>query len=594
LSEKRALRQLAQGPKFVSSATNIVQPGAGGKEGNGSPRPNPVAFEVLVSVTGAKASPENGSRDLFSEETTTVLVFIDGAVIRLAAPVNVGQLLFLTNKKSNHEVVCQVLHKKSFKPGSNYVELLFTEERTDYWGVTFPEQRRAPEFRVAEQVSAEEVTSEAPEETVQPHTAEDVDLLKQEVEALREQLVALQKNQVAEAAAAAMAEAEAAREKATREAAKAPEALAGNSFKGKEEAAALHAEPTAPAHPETPKEEDKPALLMPTAAKDQNDVARAVINMALPVWKMEKSPEEQLLEEESASEAKRKAVEQPVEELAVKPAEEASEELLPKPALDFSQAPKGGLAVAAGARGAGSGKARMLGLGAVLALALAGGAWYGKWWELLPIGKVATVANSGNVARPVVRKATDKLAAGSASAAGASGAAAPQAHGGTVKDSAPDAKSGATDGPTNGKNVEGGAANGGAWNTEESARKSGRGKSKEDAKATAAPPSSTADEVGAAESVAGDAPVVAAKLLKAANPVYPPDAMRSYITGDIKAEVVVQASGRVGKVTVISGPKALQTAAVEALKQYEYAPATQGGKAVESKTEEVVKFWFNP
>jgi hypothetical protein len=57
---------------------------------------------------------------------------------------------------------------------------------------------------------------------------------------------------------------------------------------------------------------------------------------------------------------------------------------------------------------------------------------------------------------------------------------------------------------------------------------------------------------------------------------------------------VVEPSGRVGKVNVLSGPKALRDAAVEALKQYEYSPATQGGKAIESKTTEVVKFWFNP
>jgi protein TonB len=83
-------------------------------------------------------------------------------------------------------------------------------------------------------------------------------------------------------------------------------------------------------------------------------------------------------------------------------------------------------------------------------------------------------------------------------------------------------------------------------------------------------------------------------LLKAANPVYPPEAMTNYITGDVKAEVAVDASGRVGEVKVLSGPQALREAAVQALKQYEYAPATQGGKAVRSKAVEVVKFWFNP
>lgn len=96
------------------------------------------------------------------------------------------------------------------------------------------------------------------------------------------------------------------------------------------------------------------------------------------------------------------------------------------------------------------------------------------------------------------------------------------------------------------------------------------------------------------EVVPSDAPVVQAKLVHAAAPVYPPDAMRSYITGDVKAELVVEATGKVGEVKVISGPAALRDAAVEALKKYEYAPATQGGKNVASKTTAVVKFWFNP
>jgi TonB family protein len=96
------------------------------------------------------------------------------------------------------------------------------------------------------------------------------------------------------------------------------------------------------------------------------------------------------------------------------------------------------------------------------------------------------------------------------------------------------------------------------------------------------------------DGVPSDAPIMPAELLKAVNPVYPPDAMTNYITGDVKAEVEVDASGHVGNVKVISGPGALREAAMAALKQYQYAPATQGGKAVGSKAVEVVKFWFNP
>jgi TonB family protein len=534
----------------VSSATNIVTPGAAGKEGSKAPRPNPIALEVMVSVTGAKASGESGARDLFTEETTTVLVFKDGAVIRLAAPVNVGQLLFLTSRKSNQEVVCQVLHKKSFKPNSNYVELQFTEEREDYWGVAFPEQgKNTPEFKVTEQVQAEEITADETEEPAEPHSAEAVEQLKSEVEALREQLAELQKKHVQEAAEKAMAEAAAAQETAEREAAmrnatKVIEAASGNLFKAREELAPVN-EPG----PEAKRAgEEKPALLMPTATKDTSEVPRAVIGMTLPMGKKEKVAEQEA-------------------------SEQAAEELLPRPALDFSQMPKGEAAAGVMSGASGVGKARRLGLSVVLLLALAGGAWYGKWWQALPLGKSAPMATPGNVKKPVAaRSAAGNVSIVTATATKAEG-----------KDSG-------KSGPTDAQNIESGPADAAGENAEEPARKP---TSREKA-ASKRNSQKTAEETRAEESVAADAPLQPAKLLKPANPVYPPDAMRSYITGDVKAEVVVDSSGRVGDVKVISGPKALRQAAVEALKQYSYAPATQGGKAVESTAMEVVKFWFNP
>jgi TonB family protein len=70
--------------------------------------------------------------------------------------------------------------------------------------------------------------------------------------------------------------------------------------------------------------------------------------------------------------------------------------------------------------------------------------------------------------------------------------------------------------------------------------------------------------------------------------------MLNFITGDVRAEAVVEANGRVDKVNILSGPKPLRDAAVEALKQYEYEPATQGGKPVPSRVTVTVKFWFDP
>jgi periplasmic protein TonB len=70
--------------------------------------------------------------------------------------------------------------------------------------------------------------------------------------------------------------------------------------------------------------------------------------------------------------------------------------------------------------------------------------------------------------------------------------------------------------------------------------------------------------------------------------------MRNYITGDVKAEVLIDTSGHVTDAKVLSGPQALRQAAVDALKQYQYAPATQAGKPTQGKATEIVKFWFNP
>src|SRR6202795_1951821 len=101
----------------------------------------PVAIEVPVSVNGARTVEGSDKREPFSETTKTVLVFGNGAVIRLGSPVAAGQLLFLTNEKTKKEVVCQVVKSKNYKSVSGYVELEFTESVVGFWGMRFPSDR---------------------------------------------------------------------------------------------------------------------------------------------------------------------------------------------------------------------------------------------------------------------------------------------------------------------------------------------------------------------------------------------------------------------------------------------------------------------
>jgi protein TonB len=91
-----------------------------------------------------------------------------------------------------------------------------------------------------------------------------------------------------------------------------------------------------------------------------------------------------------------------------------------------------------------------------------------------------------------------------------------------------------------------------------------------------------------------DQPILPAKLVRAVQPMYPPDAMRSYITGDVRIEAEVDKHGRVGAMKVLLGPGQFRQVAMDALRQYEYAPATQGGKPVASKVTVTIKFWFDP
>ena len=116
-------------------------------------------------------------------------------------------------------------------------------------------------------------------------------------------------------------------------------------------------------------------------------------------------------------------------------------------------------------------------------------------------------------------------------------------------------------------------------------------------KANAAPKKKVAPSaVAPAEEapVADDAPVVPAKLLQSVSPEYPPDAMRNFITGDVKLKGEVDEKGKIRNVEVVSGPAALRESAIATFRQYEYAPATKGGKSVASQVRVTIKFWFVP
>lgn len=71
-----------------------------------------------------------------------------------------------------------------------------------------------------------------------------------------------------------------------------------------------------------------------------------------------------------------------------------------------------------------------------------------------------------------------------------------------------------------------------------------------------------------------------AKLISEVPPVYPQLAKAQHVSGNVTIDALIDANGRVTTMKLISGPSLLHQAAMDALKQWKYQPATLDGKAV--------------
>jgi len=78
---------------------------------------------------------------------------------------------------------------------------------------------------------------------------------------------------------------------------------------------------------------------------------------------------------------------------------------------------------------------------------------------------------------------------------------------------------------------------------------------------------------------------VAAGLIESHTvPIYPPDARKAGISGMVVLQAAIGADGLVKNIAVVSGPSALQQAAIDAVKTWRYRPYLLNGQAVEVKT----------
>jgi TonB family protein len=104
-------------------------------------RADAVSLEVAVKVHGsrpASLSPgASAQTERFEEQTSTMIVFAKGGVLRMTTPVTSGQMLVVSNLKSRQDAICRVVNVRSFPNMQSYVEVEFTQPQPGYWGVHF-------------------------------------------------------------------------------------------------------------------------------------------------------------------------------------------------------------------------------------------------------------------------------------------------------------------------------------------------------------------------------------------------------------------------------------------------------------------------
>lgn len=71
---------------------------------------------------------------------------------------------------------------------------------------------------------------------------------------------------------------------------------------------------------------------------------------------------------------------------------------------------------------------------------------------------------------------------------------------------------------------------------------------------------------------------VSATRIKYVPPVYPPDAVEMGVEGVVVVEIGIDELGKVSDAKVVQGSPLLNQAALDAVRQWEYAPAVRDGK----------------
>ena len=128
---------------MASSTTEIPVPPASSKiKSSEALEAEAVGLEVAVRVHGSQITAvvleSTEHVEPFEEDTTTMIVFPRGGVVKLRARVRTGHALVLTNLQTKQTALCRIVQVNSPGSNSSYVKLEFIQPAPGFWGVHFP------------------------------------------------------------------------------------------------------------------------------------------------------------------------------------------------------------------------------------------------------------------------------------------------------------------------------------------------------------------------------------------------------------------------------------------------------------------------
>jgi TonB family protein len=138
----------------VAPAQSIAQT----KAESGGLRADAVSLDVPVKIHGSRVTEvvlgTTPHSEPFEEDTSTMIVFPQGGVVKMSTAVTVGQMVVLTNLKTGHDAICRILKVRAYGQTQSYVELEFTNRQPGYWGVRFASDETDPARPAVTPISA--------------------------------------------------------------------------------------------------------------------------------------------------------------------------------------------------------------------------------------------------------------------------------------------------------------------------------------------------------------------------------------------------------------------------------------------------------